>query len=216
MTVRSVVLTVAALSGAVLLAGCGGSDTDGGRPVPVGGGSSSSTTSDTPSAPSSQPTTAPSEPVQTTNAPPKKAQVIMVPGNFAANPAVQGLVQSYPLYFEALVSKDDTVLRTKFPLFFYSDTSQAILDAQAQGWVMKPPGSVVVRGVQNQPNGTVRVTTCRSQTTQYWDPRGKKWTVVAPNGSPQVIDMIKTGLGWRPYKLAPPKGVKCAGVHYPA
>lgn len=139
----------------------------------------------------------------------------MVPGNFGTNPAVQGLVQTYPLYFQALVSKDDTVLRTKFPLFFYSDTSQEILDAQAQGWVMKPPGSVVVRGVENQPSGIVRVTTCRSQTTHYWDPRGKKWTVVAPNGTPQVIDMIKTGLGWRPYKLAPSKGVKCAGVRYP-
>ncbi|GAA1672579.1 hypothetical protein GCM10009745_14200 [Kribbella yunnanensis] len=213
---RTVVLPTAVLAGAVLLAGCGGADNDGGRPVPVDGGSSSSTTAGTPSAPASNPTNATSEPVQPTSAPPKKAQVIMVPGNFAGNPAVQGLVQSYPLYFQALVSKDDTVLRTKFPLFFYSDTSQEILDAQAQGWVMKPPGSVVVRGVQNQPNGTIRVTTCRSQRTHYWDPRANKWTVVAPNGSPQVIDMIKTGLGWRPYKLAPSKGVKCAGVQYPA
>ncbi|TDD59920.1 hypothetical protein E1263_13210 [Kribbella antibiotica] len=197
------------------MAGCGGAANDGGSPVPVGG-SSSSTTTGTPSATLSAPTAVPSDSVQPTSAPPKKAQVIMVAGNFASNPAVQGLVQSYPLYFQSLVSKDDKILRTQFPSFFYSDVSQAIVDARTQGWVMKPPGSVVVRGVQNQPNNIVRVTTCRSQTTQYWDPRGKKWSVVAPNGTPQVIDMIKTGLGWRPYKLAPSSGAKCAGVRYPA
>jgi hypothetical protein len=75
---------------------------------------------------------------------------------------------------------------------------------------------VVVLGVQSQSDGTVRVKTCRSQTTQYWDPKAKQWTVVAPKGSPQVIDMIRTGLGWLPYRLAPSKGVNCARVNYPA
>ncbi|WP_405058394.1 hypothetical protein OG474_37445 [Kribbella sp. NBC_01505] len=212
---RTLALPTAVLAGAVLLAGCGGGS-DGGRPVPVGGDSSSSTTSDTPSATAATSPSAPAESAQTTGASPKKAQVVVVPGSFGSNQAVQGLVQSYPLYFQALVSKDDTILRTKFPSFFYSDVSQEIVDARTQGWEMKPPGSVVVRGVITQPNNVIRLTLCRSQTTQYWNPRTKQWVVAAPQGSPQVIDMIKTGLGWRPYRLAPTKGVTCAGVRYPA
>ncbi len=116
-------------------------------------------------------------------------------------------MRSYPLYFQALIARDEAILKKSFPSFFYADTSQAIKDAQRNGWVMRPPGSVVVLGVQSQSNGTVRVRTCRSQTTQYWDPKAKAWTVPAPKGSPQVIDMIKTGVGWMPYKLASSKGV---------
>ena len=81
---------------------------------------------------------------------------------------------------------------------------------------MRPPGSVVVLGVQSQPQGVVRVKTCRSQTTQYWDPKSKRWTLNAPKGSTQVIDMIKTGIGWMPYRIGPSSGVNCAGVRYPA
>jgi hypothetical protein len=125
-------------------------------------------------------------------------------------------VSSYPLYFQALVTKDDTVLKKSFPSFWYADVSQAIFDAQRNGWVMRPPGSVVVVGVQSQAEGIVRVKTCRSQTTQYWDPKAKNWIEITPNGSPQVIDMVLTGRGWLPYRLAPSTGVNCAGVHYPA
>jgi hypothetical protein len=39
---------------------------------------------------------------------------------------------------------------------------------------------------------------------------------VTPNGSPEVIEMVKTGIGWLPYRLATSTGVKCGGVHYPA
>ncbi|WP_242001852.1 hypothetical protein [Kribbella steppae] len=217
---RSLALPAAVLAGALLLTGCGGGNsTDGGRPVPVDGSgdpSTSTSTSSTPTAGATTPTAAPSEPTNTTTAAPPKAQVVVVPGNYSSNPAVQGLVQSYPLYFQALVARDDSILKKSFPSFFYADTSQAIKDAQRNGWVMRPPGSVVVLGVQSQSNGTVRVKTCRSQTTQYWDPKAKAWTVPAPSGSPQVIDMIKTGVGWLPYKLASSKGVTCARVRYPA
>ncbi len=217
MTVRSTSLTVAALAGVVLLAGCGGNSTDGGRPVPGGGGSEPSSTP-TPSAssstpPSTAPTKAPTAPTSTAT---KKVNVIVVPGNFASTPAVQGLVQSLPLYYEALVTKNVDIVKNKFPAYFYADAGQVIVDAKVNGWVMKPPGSVVVRGIANQPLGVVRVKTCRSQTTQYWDPKTKGWTLKAPGGQPQAIDMIKTGLGWRPYRVGPSTGISCAGVKYPA
>jgi hypothetical protein len=216
--VRSLALPAAVLAGALLLTGCGGNDsTDGGRPIPVdGSGGSSSSTAGTPTAGATTPTAAPSEPTATATAAPPKAQVVVVPGNYSSNPAVQGLVRSYPLYFQALIDRDESILKKSFPSFFYADASQAIKDAQRNGWVMRPPGSVVVLGIQSQSNGTVRVKTCRSQTTQYWDPKAKAWTVPAPKGSPQVIDMIRTGVGWLPYKLASSKGVTCARVNYPA
>jgi hypothetical protein len=157
-----------------------------------------------------------SQPATTAEPTTPAAQVIVKAGNFASNPAVEGLVNSYPLYFQALVSKDDTVLKKRFPSFFYADVSHAIVDAKRNGWVMRPPGSVVVVGTQGQPDGTVRVKTCRSQTTQYWDPKARAWTVVTPKGSPEVIEMIKTGIGWLPYRLAPTNGVSCARVRYPA
>ena len=214
---RRFALPAVALTAALLLSACGKDSNDGGRPVPVGGDSGTAT-SGTPSAePSSEPTettTVPTQPATTTK--PTARQVIIQPGNFASNPAVQGLVTSYPLYFQALVSKDDTILRKKFPSFFYSDVAQGIADAKRNGWIMKPPGSVVVVGARSTSDGTVAVQTCRSQTTQYWDPRGKRWTVVTPKGSPEVIEMIKTGIGWLPYRLATSKGVNCGSVRYPA
>jgi hypothetical protein len=205
----------ALLAGVLLLSACSKNSDDGTLPVPAGGSDTSS--SDTPSTEPTEPTSTPTQPATTakpTAAP--KAQIIIQAGNFASNPAVQGLVTSYPLYFQALVSKDDTVLKKRFPSFFYSDVSQGIYDAQRNGWVMKPPGSVVIVGAKRTADGTVAVQTCRSQTTQYWDPKAKNWTVVTPKGSPEVIEMIQTGLGWLPYRLATTAGVKCAGVHYPA
>jgi hypothetical protein len=214
--VRSLALPTAVLAGVLLLTACGGSETDdGGHPVPVGGSGESSTASSTPTTSTTEPTTATSKPTTTTTAP-RKAQVIVDPGNYSSNPAVQGLVTTYPLYFSALVARDDTIVRKSFPAFFYADISEGILEAKRNGWIMRPPGSVVVVGIQSQPEGVVRVKTCRSQTTQYWDPRSKHWTVVAPKGSPQVIDMVETGLGWMPYRMAPSTGANCARVHYPA
>ena len=216
-SVRRFALPAAALAGALLLSACGGKDSnDGGLPVPAGN-DSGTITSSTPSTGTSKPTTEPSQPTTTTKpTAAQKVQVYVVPGNYESNAAVQGLVSSYPLYFQALVSKDDTVLKKSFPSFWYADVSQAIFDAQRNGWVMRPPGSVVVMGVQNQSEGIVRVKTCRSQTTQYWDLKAKNWIDVTPQGSPQVIDMVRTGRGWLPYRLAPSTGVSCSGVHYPA
>ncbi|MFI5733161.1 hypothetical protein ACIA49_23815 [Kribbella sp. NPDC051587] len=213
---RSVSLAAAALAGVVLLAGCGGNSDDGGRPVPVGGDSDTSSTP-TPSASSTPPpSTKPSEVADPTTTPPKKAQVIVVPGNYSSNPAVQGLVATYPMYFDALIARNEKLISKTFPAYFYADVSQVMVDARNNGWVMKPPGSVVVRGISNQALGVVRVKTCRSQHTQYWNPKTKGWTLVAPGGQPQAIDMIKTGLGWRPYRLGPSAGISCAGVKYPA
>ncbi|WP_350276573.1 hypothetical protein [Kribbella sp. HUAS MG21] len=213
---RRLALPAAVLAGALLLTACGKDSTDGGRPVPVNGdpGTTTSTTPPT-TQPSSEPTTtAPTQPA--TTAKPTAKQVYVQPGNYADNPAVQGLMTSYPLYFQALVAKDDTILKKRFPSFFYADVSQGIQDARRNGWVMKPPGSVVVVGARSTPSNTVAVQMCRSQSTQYWDPKTRNWTVVAPNGSPEVIEMVKTGLGWMPYRLATSKGVNCAGVRYPA
>lgn len=213
---RRFALPAFAMVGVLLLNACSKDTNDGGRPVPVGGDSGTTTSSTPSTAPSSEPstTTAPATTAKPTA--PTAKQVIVQPGNFASNPAVQGLVTSYPLYFQALVSKDDTILKKRFPSFFYADVSQGIQDAKRNGWVMKPPGSVVVVGARSTPDNTVAVQTCRSQTTQYWDPKTQTWTVVTPKGSPEVIEMIKTGIGWMPYRLATSKGVNCASVRYPA
>ncbi|MFF0268417.1 hypothetical protein [Kribbella sp. NPDC004536] len=206
----------AALVGVLLLSACGKDSNDGGLPQPAGE-SGTTTSSSTPSAGPSQPTSAPTLPATTTQpTAPAAKQVIVQAGNYASNPAVQGLVTSYPLYFKALVDRDDTILKQRFPSFFYADVAQGIADAKRNGWVMKPPGSVVVVGAHSTKDGTVAVQTCRSQTTQYWDPKARNWTVVTPKGSPEVIEMVQTGMGWLPYRLATSKGVNCAGVHYPA
>ncbi|NUS00655.1 MAG: hypothetical protein HOV67_35990 [Kribbellaceae bacterium] len=207
----------AAVVGVLLLSACGKDSNDGGLPVPAGGDSGTTASSSTPSTQPTETTSAPTEPATTTKpTAPAAQQVIVKAGNFASNPAVQGLVTSYPLYFKALVDRDDTILKQRFPSFFYADVSQGIVDAKRNGWVMKPPGSVVVVGAHSTKDGTVAVQTCRSQTTQYWDPKARNWTVVTPQGSPEVIEMVQTGMGWLPYRLATSKGVNCAGVHYPA
>jgi hypothetical protein len=138
-----------------------------------------------------------------------------VPGNFADNPAVQGLVKSYPVYFSALVARDADIVKNNFPAYFYADVADAIADAKRNGWVMKPPGSAVVMGTSPQPLDVTRVKLCLSQSTQYWNPKAKRWVVAGPKGVPQSIDMIRTGLGWLPYRVAPPKGINCAKARFP-
>ncbi|TQJ06828.1 hypothetical protein [Kribbella jejuensis] len=207
----------AAVVGVLLMSACGKDSKDGGLPVPAGGDSGTTASSSTPSTQPTETTSAPTAPATTAKpTAPAVQQVIVKAGNFASNPAVQGLVTSYPLYFKALVDRDDTILKQRFPSFFYADVAQGIADAKRNGWVMKPPGSVVVVGAHSTNDGTVAVQTCRSQTTQYWDPKARNWTVVTPKGSPEVIEMVQTGMGWLPYRLATSKGVNCAGVHYPA
>jgi hypothetical protein len=215
--VRRAGIPAVLLAATLLLTACGGSK-DGGMPVPVGDGESRPTVtlSGTPSAdPTSAPTGKTSAPPVTIAPPPAANQVTVVPGNFAAVPAVQGLVKSYPLYFSALIARDSDIIKNNFPAYFYADTSQNVEDAKQNGWVMRPPGSVVVMGTSTQPLGIVRLKLCLSQTTQFWNPKTKSWVVAAPKGTPQAIDMVLTGLGWLPYRLAPTKGIACGKVHYP-
>jgi len=204
------------LAAVLLLSACGGPEQNkGGMPVGVDDGGSTSP-SGTPTATKSATTAVPTAPPKSAKPRRRAAQVTVVPGNFASNPAVQGLVKNYPVYFSALVARDANLVKNSFPAFFYADTSLGINEAKANGWVMKPPGSVVVVGIQQQPYGVIRVKTCRSQTTQYWDPKAKAWTLVAPMGSPQAFDMIETGLGWTMYRVAPPRRINCSRVRYPA
>jgi hypothetical protein len=211
--VPAIVLTVA-----LLLAGCGdGGANKGGMPVPAGDDSSASTTG-TPTKSGEKPTTKPTEPVKTA-VPPARVQVrIVVPRNFADNPAVQGLVAKYPLYFRALVERNDNIVKTSFPAYFYLDVTDTIKTAKSSGWVMRPPGSVVVMGVGQQPHGVVRLSICRSQTTQYWNLKTRKWVNVTPKGAPDMIDMVETGSGWTMYRTVfpIPKPFSCANVHFPA
>ncbi|GAA1572157.1 hypothetical protein GCM10009789_27140 [Kribbella sancticallisti] len=205
------------LAATLVLAGCGGPETNkGGMPEPAGGGDPSTSTGNTPSTtPSAEPTTEPTAPA-TTAAPPRKAQVIVVPGNYAENPAVQGLVKNYPIYFSALVARDADIVKKAFPAYFYADVQLGIDEAKRSGWVMRPPGSVVVMGIKQEKFGVVRVQTCRSQTTQYWDPKAKQWALSGAKGVPQALDMIETGLGWTMYKIAPAGKLSCSKVRFPA
>ena len=213
--VRGLGIPALVLACALLLAGCGGSSQNRGTlPTPAGGDDTGSTGTPTPS--TSKPTSKPTGPVKTPA--PAKAQIIVVPGNFADNPAVQGLVKTYPVYFRALVARDEKIVRDYFPGFFYADTAIGINEAKRNGWVMRPPGSIVVVGVEPQPNTTVRLKTCRSQTSQYWNPKTRRWVKVAPKGAPEVYDMAETGLGWMMYRLVNPipKPYSCASVRFPA
>jgi hypothetical protein len=197
------------------LAACGGDDgSNGTMPTPVEGGSETSTTPSEPaSPPPSEPTTAP------TKRPPGKAPLVyVVGGKFDSNPAVQGLKLKYPVFFRALVQRDPTIVATAFPQYFYADTVALIDEAKESGWTMRPPGSLVVRDVESRPNGIVRISSCRSQATQYWNPKRKQWVVRAPAGSPDVLDMVRRGSGWTMYRWVypAPKRFSCAGVKYPA
>jgi hypothetical protein len=216
--VRNPALPAAVLAAVLLLSGCGGQGSnDGGRPVPVGGDESSATTSETPSTAATPTTEPPSAPTTPTARRPPTQVIVVAMGTVRSNAAVQGLVKIYPLYFQALVARDSSIVRKNFPSFFYADVGLGIEEAKANGLVMRPPGSVVVVGTQALDEfGIVRVQTCRSQTTEYWNPKSKAWDVVAPHGRPQAIDMIKTGIGWMPYRLGPSSGINCSRVHYPA
>ncbi len=213
---RSTALSVGIATAVLLLAGCSGGEKNNGT-LPVGEGSDDQPTV-TLSTPGPKPSTSSKPPVKTTAAPPQTAKLTVVAGNYGEIPAVQGLVENYPLYFQALASGNEDLIKTNFPAYFYADTAINLQAAKANGWVMRPPASVVVVGTKSQPAGLVQVNLCRSQTTQYWNPQTKRWVVTAPHGTPQAIDMVRTGLGWTMYRMTKPmpKGIDCSKVHYPA
>jgi hypothetical protein len=213
--VRRLGTAVMVLMVALVPAGCGGGGPNTGTmPTPAIDDGSASTTPE-PTKPGAKPTRSPSP--SRKPAPPPRAQVVVVPGRFKDNPAVQGFLAKYPLYFEALVRRDSDIIKAEFPAYFYADTAQGIADAKASGWVMRPPGSVVVVGVEQRPFGVVRIRNCRSQATEYWDPRTRKWARSAPKGTPDLIDMMHTGDGWTMYRWMQPAraAFSCASVRYP-
>jgi hypothetical protein len=215
--VRRLTFPAAVLAAALVLTSCGDGGTNNGS-LPEGVGDTTSTSGDTPGTPdpSTPSTTAkPSAPVKTP--PAAKAQVIVVPGNFANNPAVQGLVAKYPIYYKARVDRNDSVIKATFPAYFYLDITDNITTAKTRGYVMRPPGSVVVMSAVNIPHGLVQLNLCLSQRTQYWNPATKAWVKPAPRGYPQVIQMVETGLGWSMYReMRPAKPFSCAKVPFPA
>jgi hypothetical protein len=154
----------------------------------------------------------------TAKPPAATAKVVVGPGRFGADPAVQGLVVRYPLYYQALVSRNSDIVKTNFPAIFYAGTATDIDAAKAAGWLMRPPGSIVVVGTSKQPYGVVRVNLCRSQRLQWWNPKTRRFVVNAPKGTGEAIDMVRTGFGWTMYRMVRPipAGISCASVRYPA
>ncbi len=206
-----------------VVAACGGNDDGnrGGLPEGVSeepGGDRTITLGTPTPEPSTPSSTKPSKPVTTVPPAAPPGQVTVVPGRFGAEPAVQGLIAKYPLYYQALVKRDSNIVKTNFPAFFYADTAINIDAAKASGWVMRPPASIVVVGTSKQPYGVVRLNLCRSQRLQWWNPRTRKFVVVAPKGTAEAIDMVRSGVGWTMYKVVRPvpKGINCAAVRYPA
>ena len=199
----------------LLLAGCGGSGTnDGSMPTPAGDdGSTGTSPAPTPSGSSARPTT-----TEPTKPAPSAAKLIILPGSFGGNPAVQGYRRTYLMYYEALAQRDTKIVERNFPAYFLSDVAPLIAMAKSSGWIMRPPGSVVVVGVEQRPFDIVRIRSCRSQTAGFWDPRTRKWVQSAPKGVPETVDMVKRGDGWTMYRWYQPvpKPFSCAAVRYPA
>jgi hypothetical protein len=195
----------------LLLGGCGGSGTnDGSMPTPAG--------DDGPTGTSPTPTSSASSAKPTKPAPPSAVKLIIQPGSFGANPAVQGYRKVYPLYYLALAQRDTKIVERNFPAYFLSDVAPLIATAKSRGWIMRPPGSVVVVGVEQRPFDIVRIRSCRSQTAGFWDPSTRKWVQSAPKGVPETVDMVKRGDGWTMYRWYQPvpKPFSCAAVRYPA
>ncbi|WP_432935687.1 hypothetical protein ACQPXM_21350 [Kribbella sp. CA-253562] len=208
-----------------VLAACGGNGdaNRGGMPegVEEQPDSPQTITLGTPTPPATSPSKRPGKPTKPTKtAPPPVAssQLTVVPGRFGADPAVQGLVAKYPLYYQALVRRDSNIVKTSFPAFFYADTAINIDAAKASGWVMRPPASVVVVGTSKQPYGVVRLNLCRSPRLQWWNPKTRTFVRNAPKGTAEAIDMVRTGVGWTMYRVVSPvpKGINCSTVRYPA
>jgi hypothetical protein len=217
---RVIATAVATVALAVAATGCGEGGSTGGAPTPVDDTAASDPTS-APSTPATSDAPNPSTATATATAAPKPGsarQIIVVTHKFQNIPAVRAFAAAYPVYFKALVDKDTDALRTQFPAYFYADTEAQITIAKDAGWVMRPPASIVLRIVETLPDGKVKISSCRSQRTEYWNPRANKWVRSAPKGSPDVIIMALRGDSWVMYRwmTSPPPTFGCGGISYPA
>ncbi len=201
-------LVVALAATAFAVAGCGGSGSSGGAPTPFADDSSG-----TPSSPATSATSAP----RTTNtAKPQEAVLVIVsPGRFGMNPAVLGFTRTIQEFYKARMTHNPLLMNAWTSSIFYTDNEAGIVQARAQGLVMRPPGKVVVRGVRKGPiAGSVTVDTCFGPTMAWYDPKKKRYTNDLPNGSPISMDMQNSGSRWEFYQARQGK-FSCASVKYP-
>lgn len=198
-----------ALAAALLaVPGCGGGGSSGGAPTPFADDSSS-----TPSSPDTSATSAPR--VTNTAKPQLAALVIVGPGKYGMHPAVLGFTRTIQEFYKARMAHNPRLMNAWASTIFYTDNEAGILQAKAQGLVMRPPGKVVVRGVRKGPiAGSVTVDTCFGPTMAWYDPKKKRYTNDLPNGSPISMDLVNSGSAWEFYQARQGK-FSCASVKYP-
>ena len=208
MTRRRTGLVVALAAALMAVAGCGGGGSSGGAPTPFADDSSS-----TSSSPDTSATSAP--PVTNTAKPQLAALVIVGPGKYGMHPAVLGFTRTIQEFYKARMAHNPRLMNAWASTIFYTDNEAGILQAKAQGLVMRPPGRVVVRGVRKGPiAGSVTVDTCFGPTMAWYDPKTKRYTNDLPNGSPISMDLVNSGSAWEFYQARQGK-FSCASVKYP-
>lgn len=194
------------------IAGCNGDDDAGSGPTPFADDSSG-----TPSSPAESSEPATTEPTSAATTPPaKKALVIVDPGSYKSNAAVQGFTRTIQEFYKARQAHNPKLMNAWTSSIFYTDNESGILLAKTQGLVMRPPGQVVIRGVRKGPiaNSTT-VEACFGKTMAWWDPKRQKYTNDLPNGSPISMDMTNAGSRWEFYQAR--KGTfSCTSVRYPS
>lgn len=199
---------VALAAALMAVPGCGGGGSSGGAPTPFADDSSS-----TPSSPDTSATSAPR--VTNTAKPQLAALVIVGPGKYGMHPAVLGFTRTIQEFYKARMAHNPRLMNAWASTIFYTDNEAGILQAKAQGLVMRPPGKVVVRGVRKGPiAGSVTVDTCFGPTMAWYDPKKKRYTNDLPNGSPISMDLVNSGSAWEFYQARQGK-FSCASVKYP-
>ncbi len=196
-----------------LLAGCGGS-TAGGSPTPFEDDATSGASSSTPSAePSSPPSTTPTAPPSTPSG--KRPFVLVAPGKYITSPAVGGFTLAIQVFYRARMTYSPDAMQGWATSKFRADNDIEILNAKPAGYVMRPPGRVVVRGVRKGPiQNTTTVDVCLGPTMAWYDPKRKRYTNDLPNGSPISFVMYGSGSRWLLHVAVPGK-FSCTTVKYP-
>lgn len=198
---------------ALALAGCNGGEDAGSGPTPFEDDSSGTPSS--PASSSNSTTTDPTTPA-TSQPPAKKALVIVDPGKYRSNPAVQGFTRTIQEFYKARQAHNPRLMNAWTSSIFYTDNESGILLAKTQGLVMRPPGKVSVRGVRKGPiANSVTVDVCFGPTMAWWDPKRKKYTNDLPNGSPISMDITNAGSRWEFYQARKGK-FSCTAVRYPS